>query len=90
VTTSVYRYEFSPASPLSEIEQTLVAAIQATESLHGESQVRLELHHLWDAASRCCVISAETEIGVDLNRIFVGNLRRNFGDDSFTVRRIRE
>ncbi len=38
----VYRYGFQPCVPLEEVEASLLLALMATESLHGEAQVRLE------------------------------------------------
>jgi len=88
MTACVYRYTFPTASPLDDVEAALVLALFATESLHGESQVRLETAHYFDLERRSCVIDAQTEVGRDLNRLFVGFLRREFGDDAFSVERV--
>jgi hypothetical protein len=76
----IYRYAFAPETALAEIEASLLLAIWGTESLHGESQVRLDASHYLDSAKRACVIDAGTPVGRDLNRLFVGYLRREFGD----------
>jgi len=84
----VYRYGFSADIPLEDIEASLLLAILATESLHGEAQVRLDAGHFFDADQRACVIDASTPVGRDVNRLFVGFLRREFGEDAFQVQRL--
>jgi hypothetical protein len=88
VNNEIYRYSFPPAIPLSEIEETLLLAIWGTESIHGESQARLDASHLLDTDRRICVIHGGTPVGRDLNRLFVGFVAREFGADAFTVERV--
>ena len=76
----LYRYMFAAQTALDDVEASLLLAIWGTESLHGESQVRLDASHFLDAEKRACVIDAGTPVGRDLNRLFVGYLRREFGD----------
>jgi hypothetical protein len=85
---SVYRYRFSPSLDLAEVQSTVTLALMATESLHGETRVRLEQRHTFDAAARVCTIDASSEVGSDLNRLFLGFISREFGQDSFDVERI--
>lgn len=84
----LYRYTFTAIVPWEDIEASLVLAVMATESLHGESQVSLDLAHFFDKEGRACVIDAGTAVGRDFSRLFVGFLRREFGDDSFRVDRV--
>ena len=42
MTKELYRYSFKPSVPLEDIEASLLLAVLATESLHGEAQVRLD------------------------------------------------
>lgn len=84
----VYRYSFSPSLDMAEVEATVMLAILATESLHGQSGVRLEMHHTFDAEKRSCVIDASNEVGRDLNRLFIGFISREFGHNNFKVERI--
>lgn len=88
MTRELYRYEFQPDVPLEEVEASLLLAVLATESLHGESQVRLDASHYLDSDRRACVIDAGTPVGRDVNRLFVGFLRREFGEDAFQVARV--
>jgi hypothetical protein len=84
----IYHYTFAPEVPAEEVEASLVLSVFAAESLHGESQVRLDAAHTFDAATRTCVIDAGTAVGRDLNRLFVGFLRREFGEQAFRVERV--
>jgi hypothetical protein len=88
MTKELYRYAFTADVPLEEIEASLLLAVLAAESLHGESQVRLDVAHFLDTDGRACVIDAGTAVGRDFNRLFVGFMRREFGEDSFRVERV--
>ncbi len=88
MTAEVYRYSFMSSLGLDEVEASLVLAIMSAESLHGEAQVRLDAAHFFDPDQRACVIDASTPVGRDVNRLFVGLLRRDFGEDSFQVERV--
>jgi len=83
----IYRYSFAPSVQFEEVEASLVLAVLAVESLHGESQVRLDAGHALDADKRQIVIDATTQVGCDLNRMFVGFISREFGADVFEVER---
>jgi hypothetical protein len=85
-----YRYEFSDEVDINEVAATVTLALLATESLHGESRVRLEAEHNFDAEHRCCTINASEEVGRDLNRLFLGFITREFGPESFSVERLSE
>lgn len=85
-----YRYVFSEEVSMDEVEATLVLAIVAAEALHGEAQVRLDAAHAFDRDIRRCVIDAGTEVGLHLNQVFATYLRREFGDDSFSVKRMTD
>jgi hypothetical protein len=88
MTRELYLYHFPPPVPLEEVEATLLLALWGTESLHGESQARLDAAHFLDRDRRACVIDAGTPVGRDLNRLFVGFIRREFGEDAFRVERV--
>lgn len=84
----VFRYGFEDLVPMDQVESTLMGAILAVESLHGETETRLESSHFLDQDHRICVIDAGTRVGKDLNRLFVGFLRREVGEEAFRVERI--
>ena len=88
MSNAVYRYRFLDTVPIEEIEVSLLLAVLAAESLHGEAQVRLDVGHAFDGEQRRCVIDATTLVGRDLNRLFVGFLRSEFGEEAFQVERL--
>ncbi len=88
MTRNIYRYTFAQTVPMDELEETLLLAIIATEAIHGESQARLDIGHAFDAQKRGCVIDADTTVGLDFNRLFIGFVTREFGAGSFRVERV--
>jgi hypothetical protein len=85
-----YRFQFDQAIPAAEMEATLVLAIFAVEALHGEAQTRMDAAHAFDAKRRVVVIDAATSVGLDLCRIFVALVSREFGAGSFRVERTQK
>ena len=86
--TRVYRYDFNSSVSMEEVESSLLLAILSVESLHGETDVQLNAAHFLDPHQRSCIVDAESDVGRDLNRLFAGFLRREFGSDQFRVRRV--
>ena len=88
MSVEVYRYQFQMSVASEDVESSLLLALLATEFLHGETQVRMDAAHYYDAVQRTCVIDAATTVGMNLNKLFTGFLRREFGPDSFQVERM--
>jgi hypothetical protein len=84
----IYRYVFPAEVPVEEIEASIVLSIFAVESLHGETQTRLQVSHYYDTKLRKCVIDATTPAGRDFNKILLGFLMREFGADGFEVEQL--
>jgi len=84
----IYRYAFGPDVPPDEIENTLLLAVLAAESLHGKSRVRLGASYCFDEGKRACVIDATSDVGRDISRMFTGFAIREYGERSFSVRRV--
>jgi hypothetical protein len=84
----LYRYVFTTDVSTEDIEITLLLAILAVESLHGEVPVRLDAKHHFDTKRRTCIVDATTAVGRDLNRLFAGFARREYGEDSFHIERV--
>ena len=82
----IYRYAFDPSVPPDEVEDTLLLAVLAAESLHGKSRVRLDATYCFDSKKHACVIDAGTDVGRDICRIFTGFVIREFGERAFSVR----
>ena len=84
----LYRYNFNSNVPLRDVEESLLLAVLATESLHGRSLVRLDASFCLDAGKRSCVVDAATDVGRAIASIFTGFLSREFGEEAFKVERI--
>ena len=84
----LYRYTFETQVPIKDVEESLLLAVLAAESLHGRSRVRLDGSFCLDAGKRACVVDATTEVGAAIARLFTGFLSREFGEGAFTVERV--
>jgi len=84
----LYRYNFGAAVPFRDIEESLLLAVLAAESLHGRALVRLNASFRLDPTKRSCVVDAATEVGKAIARIFTGFLIREFGEKDFKVQRV--
>lgn len=84
----VYRYAFGNDVAFAEVLATLDLSLIAVESLHGESRSRLDARFVDDEPKRAIVIDASTEVGRALNQVFVGYVRREFGETAFRVERL--
>jgi hypothetical protein len=82
-----YRYAFEPSARMKDVEEALLLAMLAVESLYGQSRVRMDAAYRVSAQQRACVIDAATQVGRDICRIFTGFLIREFGEGAFQVRR---
>ena len=84
----LYRYNFDSSVPLRDVEESLLLAVLATESLHGRSLVHLDASFCLDTGKRSCVVDAATDVGRAIASIFTGFLTREFGEEAFKVERI--
>lgn len=84
----IYRYNFTAGVPFRDVEESLLLAVLATESLHGRSLVRLDASFCLEESSRTCVVDAGTEVGRHIARIFTGFITREFGEEAFRVERL--
>lgn len=83
-----YRYIFGDTVPFAEVLATVDLSLIAVESLHGESRSRLDARFSDDAAKRAVVIDASTDVGRALNQVFIGYVRREFGEGAVRVERL--
>ena len=84
-----YRYEFDESVSLFDVLGTLDEAITNAESIHGAERARLDARFAEDTARGVLVIDATTEVGQVVNQLFVGLMRRGFGETAFTISRCR-
>ena len=85
---TVYKYSFDGKVSLREVEESLLLAVLATESLYGRAQVRLDASFYLEKGKKACVIDASTEVGCHIARIFTGFLVQEFGEEAFRVERL--
>ena len=71
-----------------EIDDCLNFARTATECLHGGESTRMHAIVHLNLACGVCVIDVNTSVGMDLNRIFVGILRRVLSRGTFATARV--
>ena len=88
MTPQIFKYSFTETVLMSDVEATFVLAVIAMEALYGESETRLFAEHAMDLTAHTCVIDASTDLGRDLNCLFVVFLIREYGPDSFCMERV--
>ena len=87
---SVYKFNFDKHIPVDDIEDSLMLAALAAESLHGRAAMKIEASFCLNKRHRTCVIDAETPIGGDIARIFTAFVTKGYGEASFDVERTEE
>ena len=85
--TQTYLYSFRQSVPMDEVEDSLLLAALATESLFGRPLMRMEARFRLELKQRVCTIDGSTPIGRALACIFTGFLGREFGDRGFRLDR---
>ena len=82
-----YQYQFEDNVEMSAVEDNLLVAVIAAEAIHGRAVVNLDADFDLDEKSRICHIDANSGVGRDIARIFVGLLAHDVGEDGFTIMR---
>jgi len=83
-----YVYSFRHHVPMGEVEDSLMLAALAAESLFGRVLMRMETRFRLNTKQRICSIDGSTPIGRALACVFTGFLNREFGDRGFRVNRV--
>ena len=84
----LYRYKFADRVDLADAEETLLLSILATEGLYGQARVRMDAGYAIGPAIGVIVVDASTDVGRAVNGIFTSFLMREFGPESFGVKRV--
>ncbi len=84
----ICRYKFHISISKDDIEQHLSEAILATEGFFGQAKARLNTAYL--AANNKVVIDVSTPVGEHTAEVFTWRITKFYGEDSFTVERIRD
>lgn len=83
-----YVYQLADAVDVAEAEMSLDLATIAVEGLFGRAAAKMDARSLVDPPRRTIAIDRSTPEGDALARIFTELLRREFGEESFTVRHV--
>jgi hypothetical protein len=86
--TKAYQYQFRPGFGMRDVEETLLLAFLAAEAVFGEARVRLDGGYTSDRNGRLLTVDASTAVGQAVAAVFTAYVIREFGRDSFTVRRL--
>ena len=81
-------FELKPHVPLTDAKMSLHLAMFAVEGLFGRAQVRLDARYELSQSHHHFTVDTGTSVGTHLVRVFTSLLQREFGDESFRVRRI--
>ena len=82
-----YQYRFDPGISLHDVEDSLLLAVLAVESLEGRSRLKLAAKISVDRRARSAEVGADTDVGESIARIFTGFLAKQFGEKAFKVER---
>jgi hypothetical protein len=80
-----YEYRFKGSVEMSAVEDSLLVAVIAAEAIHGRAVVNLDADFDLDETGRICHIDANSGVGRDIARIFVGLLAHDVGEDRFSI-----
>ena len=86
----IYRYTFSEKVPFQEIEESMLLATLAVESIHGRSSLRLDAAFTLDSKQRIAAVDACTDVGRDIARVFTCFVTKQFGEELFKVERVSD
>lgn len=84
----VCKFKFDEAIDSEFIESQVALAIITAECTFGQAKVRINTAYL--ASKNKVVIDVANEVGEHIAQVFTGLMTRKFGEDKFTVERIRK
>lgn len=79
------KVKFSNDVDMREVHDTGRLAMMAVESMYGDVLCLLSVQFKTDHAARTVLIDMGTKVGQDLAAIFLGFVRREFGEESVAV-----
>jgi hypothetical protein len=90
VNRTVYKIQFGRSLPVGMVDFHLMTAARAAESLYGRNAVRLDGAVRLNPKNRTVTIDAETQVGIDLAKMFMGFMAGDFGEKSFVATKTDE
>lgn len=85
--TEVCRFKFKDSISKEMIEGEIALAIITAECMFGQAKVRLNAAYV--ASSNKAVIDVSSPVGEHIAEVFTGLMTKKYGEDSFSVERIR-
>jgi len=83
----VCRFKLNQNLSREQIEEHIAFAVVSAECTFGQAKVRLNAAYL--ASDNKIVIDVSSPVGEHIAEIFTGLLIKNYGEQSFTVERVR-
>ena len=83
----VCRFKLNKHLSREQIEEHIAFAVVSAECTFGQAKVRLHASYL--ASDNKIVIDVTSPVGEHIAEIFTGLLIKNYGEQSFTVERVR-
>jgi hypothetical protein len=87
---TIYQYKFHDDVRFDDVEDTLLLATAAAESLHSPARMSMDLRYWSEPDNGAVIIDGGTRAGQDLAAIFTGMLRHVLPKRGVTVRRITD
>lgn len=84
----LYKYNFDNDISFDDVEDTLLLATAAVESLHSPARLKLDLNFWTEPQHGAVILDGGTRAGQDLAAIFTGLLRQALPKRRFSIRRI--
>ena len=86
----IYAFKFAPEVDMQDASEALLLAAAAAEGLHGRSRIHLEAGFRCDPRARTAEVTAGTEVGDSIARIFIALLTTTVGEETFHVEHIAQ
>ena len=83
----VCRFKFSENVIREQVEEKIAFAVISAECTFGQAKVRLNAAYL--ALDNKVVIDVSSPVGEHIAEVFTGLLIKDYGEQSFTVERVR-
>lgn len=85
---TLYKYNFGNDIHFDDVEDTLLLATAAVESLHSKARLSMDLQYWTEPQQGAVIVDGGTQAGQDLAAIFTGLLRHALPTRRFAIRRI--
>lgn len=83
----VLRFEIQSRIDRKQIEEHIAFAVISAECSFGQAKVRLNAAYL--ASGNKVIIDVSSAVGEHIGEVFTGLLIKHYGEQSFTVERVR-